>query len=298
MNKPSNKNFKSGFVALVGRPNVGKSSLMNAFLGQKITITSDKPQTTRNQIKGILTSSDYQIIWMDTPGIHKPLHKLGEKMNEKAKSAIGNVEVVMWILESQKGLTAADKIIAEDLRRCKVPVFLVWNKVDLLEEERDFEEVAGFDQVFKVSATTGEGLEQLLQAVVKKLPRGPLYYPEDMLTDHPERFIVSELIREQMLLQTQDEIPHSVVVQIENMKERDNGMIFVEAVIYAERDSQKGIIIGAGGSRLKAIGRDARATIEEFLDAKVYLDIWVKVRKNWRNNINSLKEFGYNDEER
>lgn len=292
----NNASFKSGFVALVGRPNVGKSSLMNTFVGQKITIISDKPQTTRNQIRGILTGTEYQIIWMDTPGIHKPLHKLGVKMNDAARSAVGSVDLVLWVLDAGQGYTKADQYIAQELAGLKVPVMVVWNKLDLVEGELE-KEISGFSEVYQVSAQTGAGINELLDAVVARLPEGPSYYPEDMVTDHPERYIVGELIREQLLKHTEEEIPHSVAVQVETMKERDNGMIFIEALIYVERDSQKGIVIGAKGERLKEIGREARENIEALLDAKVFLNLWVKVRKNWRNNLNSLKEFGYNDEE-
>lgn len=292
----NNASFKSGFVALVGRPNVGKSSLMNTFVGQKVTIISDKPQTTRNQIRGILTGTEYQIIWMDTPGIHKPLHKLGVKMNDAARSAVGSVDLVLWVLDAGQGYTKADQYIAQELAGLKVPVMVVWNKLDLLEGELE-KEISGFSEVYQVSAQTGAGINELLDAVVARLPEGPSYYPEDMVTDHPERYIVGELIREQLLKHTEEEIPHSVAVQVETMKERDNGMIFIEALIYVERDSQKGIVIGAKGERLKEIGREARENIEALLDAKVFLNLWVKVRKNWRNNLNSLKEFGYNDEE-
>lgn len=291
------QNFKSGFVALIGRPNVGKSSLMNTFLGQKITITSDKPQTTRNQIRGILTGKNYQIVWLDTPGIHKPLHKLGTKMNEKAKAALGSVDLVLWVLDASKGYTAADQKIAAELGSCDVPLLVVWNKTDLLETPAELPPLAGFERIFKVSAQTGDGIESLLETIVGLLPEGPAYYPEDMVTDHPERYIAAELIREQLLRHTEDEVPHSIAVQVEEMKERDNGKIYIEAVIYVERDSQKGIVIGAKGERLKAIGRDAREAIEALLDAPVFLNLWVKVRKNWRNNLSSLNEFGYGDQE-
>ncbi len=290
-------NFKSGFVALIGRPNVGKSSLMNTFVGQKVTIISDKPQTTRNQIRGILTGENYQIVWLDTPGIHKPLHKLGTKMNEKAKAALSSVDLVLWVLDAGRGYTAGDEKIAAELAACDVPVLLVWNKMDLLEKNAELPQVAGFDRVFRVSAQTGEGIDHLLETIIGILPEGPAYYPEDMVTDHPERYIVAELIREQLLIHTEDEVPHSVAVQVNEMKERDNGKIYIDAVIYVERASQKGIVIGAKGDRLKAIGRDARQAIEALLDAPEFLNLWEKVRKNWRNNLFFLNEFGYGDED-
>lgn len=294
MNKPS---FKSGFVALIGRPNVGKSSLMNTFVGEKITITSDKPQTTRNQIRGILSGEGYQVIWLDTPGIHKAQHKLGDKMNESAKAALGSVDVALWVLDAAKGYTPADTYIAAELLQADVPVIVVWNKVDLIADQSRLEPVAGFDKMFIVSAHTGAGIEPLLQAIIQLLPEGPAYYPEDMVTDHPERHIVGELVREQLLKYTNEEVPYAVAVQVEQMEERPDGRFFIDAVIYAERDSQKGIIIGAKGERLKNIGQAARENIESLLDTKVYLNLWVKVRKNWRDNPAALNEFGYGDDE-
>lgn len=290
-------NFKSGFVGLIGRPNVGKSSLVNTFVGQKITITSDKPQTTRNQLKGILTGKDYQIIWLDTPGIHRPFHKLGSEMNERTRTAIHSVDLVIWVLDAGTGFTAADRHIARDLERLEIPVLVVWNKIDIQNDTSAIITPEGYEKVFTVSAVTREGIEELLQAVVSQLPNGPLYYPPDMVTDHPERFIVAELIREQILRFTDEEVPHSIAVQIEQMKERVNGDTFIEALIYVERDSQKGIIIGAKGERLKNIGQDARISIESLLDTKVFLTLWVKVRKNWRNNQASLREFGYTEDQ-
>ena len=218
-------------------------------------------------------------------------------MNEKAKAALSSVDLVLWVLDASKGYTAGDEKIASELAACDVPVLVVWNKIDLLERSVEFPQVDGFDRIFRVSAHTGEGIEGLLEAIVGLLPEGPAYYPEDMVTDHPERYIAAELIREQLLLHTEDEVPHSVAVQVNEMKERDNGMIYIDAVIYVERDSQKGIVIGSKGSRLKAIGRDARQAIEALLDAPVFLNLWVKVRKNWRNNLSSLNEFGYGDQD-
>lgn len=293
--KNNNYKTKSGFVALVGRPNVGKSSLMNTFVGQKITIISDKPQTTRNQLRGILTDRDYQIIWLDTPGLHRPLHKLGTEMNEKAKSALKSVDIVFWVLDASKGLTAADEIIAQDIRKVDIPVMVVWNKIDLNKDLASLPKIDGFDKVYHVSAHTRQGVSELLAATVSQLPPGPFYYPPDMITDHPERFIVGELIREQVLMYTDEEVPHSIAIQIEQMKERSNGGFYIDAIIYVERDSQKGIIIGSKGERLKKIGQGARQSIEDLLDTKVYLNLWVKVRKNWRNHSGSLREFGYLD---
>lgn len=285
--------FKSGFVALIGRPNVGKSTLLNTFIGQKITITSEKPQTTRNQLRGILSGKDFQIIWLDTPGIHRPMHKLGSEMNEKARSALQSVDMIFWVLDAGVGFTAADRYLEKDLTQIDIPVFVIWNKIDLKTAGTSLTAPEKYNRVFEVSAHTREGIDNLLQAVVAELPEGPMYYPPDMVTDHPERFIVAELIREQVLRYTEEEVPHSIAIQVEQMKERDNGGIFIEALVYVERDSQKGIIIGAKGERLKKIGQEARVNIEALLDTKVYLELWVKVRKNWRNHQASLKEFGY-----
>jgi GTP-binding protein Era len=293
--------FKSGFVALVGRPNVGKSSFFNAVVGEKIVITSAKPQTTRNQIRGISSGSNYQIIWIDTPGIHQPFHQLGEQMVRTAYAALSGADLVLWILDASEGVTEDDLKIAKVLQEAcaqhpELALFTVWNKIDLGVAESPAG-IPGFNRVYQVSAVTGKGLPELLAALVEALPEGPEYYPADMVTDHPERFIVAEFIREQVLNHTQEEIPHSVAVQIEQMQERSNGRMYVEAVIYVERDSQKGIIIGARGERLKKIGSEARKNIEEFLQIPVFLNLWVKVRKKWRNSEAALKEFGYWEEE-
>lgn len=287
------KQVKSGFVALVGRPNVGKSSLLNTFIGQKITITSDKPQTTRNQLRGILTGEDYQIIWVDTPGMHRPLHQLGAQMLEQAQSALTDVDLALWVLDAAAGYTPSDQKVAAFLQEAKIPVFVVWNKIDLLDAATAVPEISGFTNVYRVSARSGSGVDELLQAVVNALPVGPFYYPPDQVADHPERFIAAELIREQVLLRTEEEIPHSVAVQVETMTERPEGKFYLDVNIFVERESQKGIIIGAGGKKLKEIGSAARQAIEAMLDAPVYLNLWVKVRKNWRNNERDLKEFGY-----
>jgi GTP-binding protein Era len=295
MNNNSFKNtkFKSGFVALVGRPNVGKSSLLNSLMGQKITITSEKPQTTRNALKGILTTDEYQVVWIDTPGLHKPLHQLGDRMNRATRTALFDVDIILWILDAGAGLTAADKKVAVTLKGINAPVFVVWNKDDLVAPGSKLPEIVEFDKQFRVSAQTGQGLAQLLEEVVNGLQAGPAFYPPDQLTDHPERFIAAEFLREQVLRFTDDEVPHAIAVQVEEMKERSNGRIYINATIYVERDSQKGIIIGAKGERLKNIGQAARENLELLLDAPVYLSLWVKVCKNWRNNEVFLKEFGY-----
>jgi len=293
-----NREFKSGFAALVGRPNVGKSSLLNTFVGQKLTITSEKPQTTRAQFRGILTGADFQIIWVDTPGIHHSFHKLGDQMNLKARTALEGVDLALWVLDAGTGLTEADRKIAVEIAGVKVPVFIVWNKSDLNKNPAQLESPVGFQRVFQVSARTGAGIATLLQAVTTQLPEGPLYYPPELVTDQPERLIAGELIREEILKFTEDEVPHSIAVQVERMEERANGAVYIEALIYVERDSQKGIVIGAGGERLKKIGQAARMSIEAMLDTKVFLNLWVKIRKDWRNNPAALREFGYLDGER
>jgi GTP-binding protein Era len=293
-----NNKFKSGFVALVGRPNVGKSSLLNTLIGQKITIISEKPQTTRNQLRGILTTEDYQVVWIDTPGLHKPLHQLGDRMNRTARSVLFDVDIVLWVLDAGAGFTAADQRIVDTLKGIPAPVILVWNKNDLITPDSILTDIPGFDKRFRVSAQTGQGLPELLEEVVNGLSIGPAFYPPDQLTDHPERFIAAEFLREQVLHFTEDEVPHSIAVQVEEMKERSNGKVYINATIYVERDSQKGIIIGAKGERLKNIGQAARENLELLLDTPVYLSLWVKVRKNWRNNDAFLKEFGYGEEDR
>ncbi len=292
-----NKQFKSGFVTLIGRPNVGKSSLLNQVVGQKITITSDKPQTTRTQLRGILTHPDYQIVWIDTPGLHKPLHQLGAQMVKTAESALRSGDMVLWILDAAQGLTPADLKVSESLQGLELPVIPVWNKLDLLETD-EVPEVPGFNKPLAVSAVTGQGIPELLATVVDQLPLGPPFYPPEMVTDHPERFIAAEFIREQVLQFTQDEVPHSVAVQVDEFKERNNNRIYIEAVIYVERDSQKGILIGAKGERLKQIGQAARQNIETLLGTGVFLNLWVKVRDKWRNKQSSLREFGYWEQNR
>lgn len=289
------KDFKSGFIAIVGRPNVGKSTLLNRIVGQKITITSDKPQTTRNQLRGILNGPNYQIIWVDTPGLHRPLHQLGEKMVRTAQAALAHVDIVLWVLDAGTGFGPADHKVAELLSTIGQPLFAVWNKTDLVAGDRELkiDSHIGVQDVFKVSAKTGAGISQLIKALVTQLPSGPAYYPPEMITDHPEQFIITEYIREQVLTHTAEEVPHSVAVQIDEFAKRPNGQVYIQATIYVERDSQKGIIIGAKGSRLKEIGASARVDIEQLIDSSVYLDLWVKVKKDWRNNERILQEFGY-----
>lgn len=291
--------YKSGFVAVVGRPNVGKSTLLNSLLGQKIAIVSNKPQTTRNTIQAVLSRSDGQIVFLDTPGIHKPKHKLGEYMVKSARSALTDVDLICMLVESTEWWEVDNKILSYIGEPNDIPVFLVANKIDLISEAEQaaFCEMARekypFTEIIPVSAQTGENLKLLVDKLISYLPEGPQYYPEDWITDHPERFIVAEFIREQVLLNTQEEIPHSVAVDVDEISEQASGLVKIRATIYVERDSQKGIVIGKNGSMLKQVGTGARKQIEQLLDTKVYLDLWVKVKKDWRNKAGSLHEFGY-----
>lgn len=300
MNNTFEEPFKSGFITLAGRPNVGKSSLLNAFLGQKIAITSEKPQTTRNQLKGILTGPSYQIIWIDTPGLHRPFHRLGNWMIQETMTSFSNTDLILWVLDAGDGFTKADAEVAKTFGAVGLPVYIAWNKMDLIAprengQARALPDIPGFDKVFKVSAVMNQGITELLDALITALPNGPVYYPLEYATDQPERFIAAELIREQVLKFTEEEVPHAVAVAVEEMKERPNNMMYIQATIYVERNSQKGIIIGANGARLKKIGLEARVAVEALLDQPVYLSLWVKVRKNWRNDENALKEFGYGE---
>ena len=284
----SKEAFKSGFVAIIGRPNVGKSTLLNRFVGQKIAIMSDKAQTTRNRIQGVLTTDQAQIVFIDTPGIHKPKHALGDFMVNTAYSA----------LKAEK-MGPGDRLIMERIQNVKVPVFLVINKIDLVKPDdllpiiEGYQAVRSFDQVFPISATQGNNVPELVAKLQEALPEGPKYYPDSQIMDHPEYFVVAEFIREKILLLTQEEIPHSVAVQVQSMQRNENGKIEVQASIIVERKSQKGIIIGAGGQMIKKIGQLARRDIEQLLDDKVYLDLWVKVQKNWRDRQTNLSDFGY-----
>ncbi|AQS59895.1 GTPase Era [Desulforamulus ferrireducens] len=295
--------FRSGFVALVGRPNVGKSTLLNKLVGQKVAIMSDKPQTTRHKIHSILTRNDAQIVFLDTPGIHKPRHKLGEHLVDVALGALKEVDVVLFLVEATSPPGAGDKYIAEQMKTIKTPIFLLINKIDLIKKEEVLERIVSykdllpFAEVVPVSALAGDNVERLIDTIVKYLPEGPQYYPTDMITDRPERFIMAEIIREKVLHLTSEEIPHSVAVVVEQVQERPNGVVAVNAVIYTERDSQKAILIGKGGNMLKEVGRRAREEIENLLGSKVFLELWVKVKKDWRNRINDLRNFGITEED-
>ncbi|MGY4690346.1 GTPase Era [Salibacterium sp. K-3] len=295
--------FKSGFAAIIGRPNAGKSTLLNHVLGEKIAIMSDKPQTTRNRIQGVYTGHDAQIIFIDTPGIHKPKHKLGDFMVQSAVQTLQDVDIVLFMIDANDRYGPGEAFILEQLKAISTPVFLVINKIDqlhpdqLLEKIDGYREKADFAEVVPISALQGNNVDTLIEQITGYLEEGPQFYPEDQLTDHPERFVVSELVREKVLHLTEDEVPHSIAVYIEDMKEREEGAVYIAAVIVVERSSQKGIIIGKQGSMLKEIGKRARADIESLLGSNVYLDLWVKVQKDWRNSRFQLNEYGYSEEE-
>ncbi len=298
------KIHKSGFVALIGRPNVGKSTLMNHIIGQKVAIISDKPQTTRNKIQGIYTSDEGQIIFLDTPGIHKPKSKLGDWMVNKAQETLNEVDLILFLVDVAEGMGPGDRWIMQLLQKVETPVFLVVNKLDQVHPDEmlpfidAYRKLFSFDEVVPISALYGNNVSTLLRLIIERLPEGPKYYPEDQVTDHPERFIVGELIREKVLLLTREEVPHSVAVVVEEMRKRPHGeMVDIVATIYTERKSQKGILIGKQGSMLKEVGKRARQDIEKLLGNRVFLDLWVKVKKDWRNEEHLLKEFGYREED-
>ncbi len=295
--------FKSGFVAIVGRPNVGKSTLMNRLIGQKIAITSPVAQTTRNRLQGILTTPEAQIIFVDTPGIHKPHHELGKVLVKNAKTAIKSVDLVLFVVDSSTEAGTGDRFIFDILNRQQTPVILGLNKLDLQPQKSQFiddsyAELAAANnwQIVKFSATTGAGIDKLQHTLIEHLAPGPYYYPPDLVTDQPERFIMAELIREQILLKTRQEIPHSVAITIEKVEETPK-ITKINAAINIERDSQKGIIIGKKGSMLKAIGSAARKQIQKLITGDVYLELFVKVEPKWRQSRLRLAEFGYRVEE-
>ena len=298
-----NENFKSGFVALVGRPNVGKSTLMNHLIGQKIAITSEKPQTTRNRIQTVYTDKRGQIIFLDTPGIHKAKNKLGQYMVNVAEGTLNEVDVIMWLVEPTTYIGAGEQHIAELLSKVKTPVILAINKIDTVKDEEiiakaidTYKNVCPFAEIVPVSALRNQNTDKMTELLFQYLPYGPQYYDEDTGTDQPMRQIAAELIREKALRLLQDEIPHGIAVTIEQMKERDNGIFDIEATIVCERDSHKGIIIGKGGAMLKRIGSQARREIENLMGAKVNLQLWVKVRKEWRDSELYMKNYGYFNE--
>ncbi|MCR6544033.1 GTPase Era [Dehalobacterium formicoaceticum] len=291
--------FKSGFVTIIGRPNVGKSTLLNAVLGQKIAIMSDKPQTTRNKIQGFYTTEEAQIVFIDTPGIHKPQHKLGEYMVTVAERTLNEVDVILYLVDATSKFGAGEEFIIKQLGKVETPVFLVINKIDLISRDQllaliaEYSNKFPFAEIMPLSALKEDGVDHMLEILVQYLSEGPQFYPEDMVTDQPEKAIVAELIREKVLFLTREEIPHSVAVEVTDFKEREGNTIYIGAVIYVERDSQKGIIIGKKGSMLKEIGKLARVDIENLLDSKVYLELWVKVKKDWRNQDVALRNFGF-----
>lgn len=295
----SGKGFKSGFVAVVGRPNVGKSTLINALIDDKIVIVSDKAQTTRNRIVCVYTDDKKQIVFMDTPGIHKPKHKLGEFMVDQAVDSLREVEAVLFVVAANEKRGPGDNFVIEQLKKVNVPVFLIVNKIDTMEKQDLLEAIVSyensypFEAVVPISAKEKDNIEEVVNLLEKHLPEGPKYFPDDMITDQPERLIISDIVREKILLQTHDEIPHAIAVDVDEMKTRDDGTTYVRATIYVERDSQKGIIIGKQGARLKTIGRQARGDVERLLATKVFLDLWVKVKKDWRNKSGMLSELGY-----
>ncbi|MGE5454311.1 MAG: GTPase Era [Methylocystaceae bacterium] len=295
---------KSGFVSIIGRPNVGKSTLLNALIGQKISIVSDKPQTTRNRINGIYSCEQGQAIFIDTPGLHKPKHKLGEYMVRTAERALNEVDLVLFVVDVAGAFNGGDTHIIELLKESTTPVVLVANKIDLLKDEnleqhlQPYVSALRFAGVQPISASLGTNIDALIELIFSYLPPGPYYYPPEDITDVPERFVVSEIIREKVLMHTREEVPHSVAVEIEEFKEKPDGMTYIRASIYTERESQKGILIGAGGSMLKRIGQEARQQIEYLLDNSVYLDLWIKVRKDWRDSEQQLRRLGYHEDNR
>lgn len=292
--------FKSGFVTLIGRPNVGKSTLLNKIIGQKITIISDKAQTTRNKIQGIYTTDDAQIVFIDTPGIHKPKHKLGRFMVDSAISTINEVDVVLFVVNVSEKIGPGDRFIIEKLAQTNTPVFLILNQIDqvhpndLLPIIDTYQEEYKFAEIIPTSALVGQNVEELLKTIKSYLPDGPQFYPEDQISDHPEYFIISELIREKVLELTREEVPHSVAVVTDKVERNEDGKVHIYASIIIERKSQKGIIIGKGGKMLKQIGTKARKDIEKLLGDKIYLELWVKVQSDWRNKPQRLEDFGYN----
>lgn len=291
--------FKSGFITIVGRPNVGKSTLLNNLMGEKLSIVSSRPQTTRNNIQTILTKDNFQIVFVDTPGMHKPKHKLGEYMVKIAKDSMQDVDVVLFLTTPEGEMNKADVHILEQLKQCNTPVFLVVNKIDENPAHRvaktleEYAKVLDFKEIIPISAMNGKNTDKLLELVVDNLPQGPMYYPEDMITDQQERFIVMEIIREKALRLLSQEVPHGIAVEILTMKKNENGNYLIEANMLCEKNSHKGIIIGKNGSMMKKISTYARQDIEKFLGVKVNLKLWVKVKSEWRDSAFVLKELGY-----
>ncbi|MGE5559451.1 MAG: GTPase Era [Chloroflexota bacterium] len=293
---------RSGFVAIVGRPNVGKSTLLNALLGQKIAIVSDKPQTTRNRILGVLSTPQAQAILVDTPGIHKPQHKLGKYMVDVSQRVLGESDIICHVVDATADIGPGEHYIIQQIKDIVAPVLLVINKCDLSNQQAATDLAAKYlalheyDQVIFISALAAKNLDVLLEAITTRLPHGPEYYPPDMITDQPERFVIAEMVREQVFRVTREEIPHATAVVVDEVGERPGDLLFVRCFIYIERDSQKQIVIGANGKLISEIGRAARANIEAFLGRRIYLDLWVKVKKDWRDDPSSLRSLGYEQE--
>lgn len=298
-----NQQYKSGFATLIGRPNVGKSTLMNHLIGQKIAITSNKPQTTRNRIQTVYTSEEGQIVFVDTPGIHKAKNKLGEYMVTVAERTLSEVDVILWLVEPTTFIGAGEQHIAEQLRKTKTPIILVINKIDTVKREEilksidAYKDICDFAEIVPCSALKGDNTEDLIKVIMKYLPYGPQFYDEDTVTDQPERQIVAELIREKALRSLNEEVPHGIAVSTDQMKARNSRLIDIDATIICERDSHKGIIIGKQGAMLKKIGSQARPEIEDMLGKKVNLKLWVKVKKDWRDSDFLIKNFGYDKKE-
>lgn len=294
------KYMKSGFISIIGRPNVGKSTLLNAILGEKIAIATDKPQTTRNTIRGIYTDDDSQLVFIDTPGIHKPKNKLGTFMTESALGTFKEVDAVLFLVDDSIKRGPGDRYITELLKNVDTPKYLVVNKTDKLGPMKykeifdEYSEIGIFDNIFGISAKENRNVDEVIRELKRILPEGPQYFPSDMVTDHPERFVVSEILREKVLLYLNDEVPHGVAIEIESFEEEEN-LTRISAVIYCEKKSHKGIIIGKGGRKLKGIGKSAREEIEALLGTKVFLQMWVKIKENWRDSDFALSNFGYKE---
>lgn len=291
--------IKSGFITIIGRPNVGKSTLLNSIMGEKLSIVSCKPQTTRNSIQTILTKDDFQLIFVDTPGIHKPKHKLGNYMVKVAESSVKDVDLILFLITPDVEAGKGDRYILEQLKKENIPVFLVVNKIDenpqekVAETLKNYSEIFDFAEIIPISALKQKNVKELVELMVKYMPEGPKYYPDDMITDKQEKFVVSEIIREKALRLLSKEVPHGIAVDILSMKKNSKGLYNIEATILCEKESHKGIIIGKKGAMLKKISTYAREDIEKFLDSKVYLEVWVKVKKEWRDSDRLLKELGY-----
>ena len=290
---------KSGFVSIIGRPNVGKSTFVNRVIGHKIAIMSDKPQTTRNKIQGVMTQEDAQIIFLDTPGIHKPKHKLGDYMMRIARNTLAEIDAIMFMVNINEEIGRGDEYIMEMLKHVDTPVFLVLNKIDLVHPDdlmpkiEQYQTYMDFTEIVPISALEGHNVDHFIEVLKSYLPEGPKYYPDDQISDHPEQFVVSELIREKILHLTSEEIPHSIGVNVDRMIKESESRVRIEATIFVERNSQKGIVIGKGGKKLKEVGKRARLDIEHLLGSKVYLELWVKVQKDWRNKVNFIRQMGY-----